>query len=105
MKFTKYFQNMYYVTIAVLLVVAVVENIGRGFPVNLVVAVLTASVLDVVIKRLWLKRKPVMPLSATTLLWGFPKMKITKQTANLGDVYFTAQNRSVKMWSHYRVER
>lgn len=64
MKFTKYFRNMYYVTIAVLLVVAVVENIDRGFPVNLVVAVLTASVLDVVIKRLWLKRKLTMPLSA-----------------------------------------
>lgn len=64
MKFTEYLQNIYYVTLAVLLVVAVVENIGRGFPVNLVVAVLTASVLDVVIKRLWLKRKPVMPLSA-----------------------------------------
>jgi len=55
---------MYYVTIAVLLVVAAVESIGRGFPVNLIVAVLTASVLDVVIKRLWLKRKHVMPLSA-----------------------------------------
>lgn len=62
--FAKYFRNMYYVTIAVLFVVAVVENIGRGFPVNLVVAVLAASVLDVAIKKLWLKRTPVMPLSA-----------------------------------------
>lgn len=64
MKFTKYFRNMYYVTIAVLLVVAVVENIDHGFPINLVVAVLVASVLDVAIKRLWLKRKPEIPLSA-----------------------------------------
>lgn len=64
MKFTKVFQNMYYVTIAVLLMVAVVESIGRGFPVNLVVAVFTASVLDVAVKRFWLKRMPGVPLSA-----------------------------------------
>lgn len=69
MKFTKVFQNMYYVTIAVLLVVAVVESIGRGFPVNLVVAVATTSVLDVAIKRFWLKRKPGIPLSA--IITGF----------------------------------
>lgn len=55
---------MYYVTIAVLLVVAVVESFDRGFPLNLVVAVLTASVLDIAIKRLWLKSAPTMPLSA-----------------------------------------
>src|SRR3989344_7019987 len=60
----KYFQSMHYVTIAVLLVVAAAESIGRGFPVNLVVAFLTASVLDIAIKSLWLKRKPAIPLSA-----------------------------------------
>ena len=64
MKFGAYIKSMYWVTIAVLVVVATVENIGRGFPLNLVVAVLTASVLDVAIKRLWLKRKPSIPLSA-----------------------------------------
>ena len=64
MKITKYFQSMYYVTITALLVVAVVKNIGRGFPANLVVAVLTTSLLDVAIKRLWLKRNPSLPLSA-----------------------------------------
>lgn len=64
MEFSKYFRSMYYVTIATLLVVAVVESIGRGFPVNLVVAVLTTSILDVTIKRLWLKRTPAIPLSA-----------------------------------------
>lgn len=64
MKFAKYFQNMYSVAIAVLLVVAIATSIGRGFPVNLVVAVLTASALDVVVKTWWLKRKPIMPLSA-----------------------------------------
>ena len=61
---TKYFHSMYYVAISVLTVVAVVESIGRGFPVNVVVAVLTASVLDVAIKRLWLKSAPAIPLSA-----------------------------------------
>src|SRR3989344_659912 len=60
----KYFQSMHYVTIAVLLVIAAIESVGLGFPVNLVVAVLTASVLDVAIKSLWLKRKPAIPLSA-----------------------------------------
>lgn len=61
---TKYFHSMYYVTIAVLLVVAIVESTARGFPVNLAVAVFTASVLDIAIKRLWLKRTPIIPLSA-----------------------------------------
>ena len=55
---------MHYVTIAVLVVVAVVESIDYGFPVNVIVAVLTASVLDVAIKMLWLKRKLTIPLSA-----------------------------------------
>lgn len=64
MKFGTYFRSMHYVTIAVLLIVAVVQSIGRPFPVNLVVAVLVASVLDVAIKRLWLKRTPAIPLSA-----------------------------------------
>lgn len=64
MKFGTYFRSMHYVTIVVLLVVAVVQSIGRPFPVNLVVAVLVASVLDVTIKRLWLKRKPAIPQSA-----------------------------------------
>lgn len=64
MKLGKYFRSMHYVTIAVLLVVAAVESISRGFPVNLVVAVLTTSVLDVAIKRLWLKKTPTLPLSA-----------------------------------------
>lgn len=35
MNLTKYFKNMHYVAIAVLLVVAVVSNFGHGFPVNL----------------------------------------------------------------------
>lgn len=64
MKFTKYFQNMYYVTIAVLLIIAITASITFGSPINLIVAVVTASVLDIAIKKLWLKRKPVMPLSA-----------------------------------------
>lgn len=64
MNLGKYFRSMYYVTIAVLAVVAVSQSIGRGFPINLVVAVLTTSVLDVAIKGLWLKRRPAMPLSA-----------------------------------------
>lgn len=61
---TKYFHSMYYVVISVLSVVAVVQSIGHGFPVNVVVAVLAASVLDIAIKRLWLKSAPAMPLSA-----------------------------------------
>ena len=69
---TKYFHSMHYVAISVLTVVAVVESIGRGFPMNVVVAVLTASVLDVAMnkflaspmKRLWLKSAPAIPLSA-----------------------------------------
>lgn len=56
--------SMYYVTIVVLLIVAIVESSGHGFPVNLLVAVLTTSVLDVAIKRLWLKEAFRMPLSA-----------------------------------------
>ncbi len=62
--FSKYFQSMHYVTIAVLLVVAIVENIGRGFPVNTLVAVLVASVLDIAIIKFWLKRSLTMPVSA-----------------------------------------
>lgn len=61
---TKYFHSMYYVTITVLLVVAAVESIGHEFPVNLIVAVLAASLLDVAVKKLWLKRTPTVPLSA-----------------------------------------
>lgn len=64
MNFGRYFRSMYYVTIAVLAVVAVSQSIGRGFPVNLVATVLTTSVLDVAIKGLWLKRRPAIPLSA-----------------------------------------
>lgn len=64
MSFGRYFRSMHYVTIAVLLVVAVAQSINCGFPLNLAVAVLTASVLDVAIKRLWLKRTPAIPLSA-----------------------------------------
>src|SRR3989344_579943 len=64
MKFTKYFQSMHYVTIVVLFVVAAIQSIGHGFPVNVIVAVLTASVIDVAIKSLWLKRRPALPLSA-----------------------------------------
>lgn len=60
----KYFQSMHYVAIAVLSVVAVVESIGRGFPLNLVVSVLTTSALDIAIKKFWLKRTFTMPLSA-----------------------------------------
>lgn len=60
----KYFHSMYYVAISVLSVVAVVQNIGHGFPVNVVVAVLTASILDIAIKRFLLKRTFTMPLSA-----------------------------------------
>lgn len=55
---------MHYVAIFVLIIVAAVENIGRGFPVNVVVAVLTPSFLDVAIKKFWLKRPFTMPLSA-----------------------------------------
>lgn len=61
---TKYFHSMYYVAISVLSVVAASESIGRGFPVNVAVAVLTASILDVAIKRFWLKKTFAMPLSA-----------------------------------------
>lgn len=49
----KYFHSMYYVAISVLIVAVAVESIGRGFPVNVVVAVLTTSIVDVAIKRLW----------------------------------------------------
>lgn len=73
---SKYFQNMYYVTATVLLVVAIAGSIGRGFPLNLVVAVLTATVLDVGIKKLLLKKTSVMPLSAiiTGLIIGTVSM-------------------------------
>lgn len=73
---TKYFHSMYYVTISILTVVAVAESIGRGFPVNVAVAVLTASVLDVAIKQLWLKSAPAIPLSAiiTGLIVGTVSM-------------------------------
>lgn len=64
MKLSDYFQSMYYVTIALLLLLAAVASIGRGFPVNLVIAAATVAVLDVAIKKVMLKRKPVMPLSA-----------------------------------------
>lgn len=63
-KISKYFLSMHYVTIVVLLVVAIVENIDRGFPVNLLTAVLVTTTLDLAIKILWLKRKPALPLSA-----------------------------------------
>lgn len=68
--------SMYYVAISVLSVVAVVESIGRGFPVNVVVAVLTTSILDVVLKRLWLKKAFAMSLSAiiTGLIVGTVSM-------------------------------
>lgn len=74
----KYFQNMYYVTIAVLVVVAIVESIGRGFPLNLVVAVFASSFLDVAIKMFWLKRNPAMPLSAiiTGLIIGMVSVNV-----------------------------
>jgi len=64
MKFAKYFQSMYYVTIALLLLLAAVASVGRGFPVNLVIAVAVASGLDVAIKKVILKRRPSAPLSA-----------------------------------------
>lgn len=78
MKFTRYFQNMYYVTIAVLLVVAIDSSITFGSPINLIVAVLTASILDIAIKKLWLKRKPTMPLSAiiTGLIIGSVSLSV-----------------------------
>ncbi|MBI2034581.1 MAG: hypothetical protein HYT11_02505, partial [Candidatus Levybacteria bacterium] len=63
MKLTKYF-SMHYVTIAALVIVAVVKYIDHGFPVNLVVAVLTTSFLDSAVKTFWLKRKPTLPQSA-----------------------------------------
>jgi len=55
---------MYYVAIFVLSVVAVVESIGRGFPINAVVAVLTTSLIDIILKKFWLKRTFKMPQSA-----------------------------------------
>lgn len=59
------FPSMYYVAIFVLTVVAIVESFGRGLlPVNAVVAVLTTSILDIAIKKFWLKRAFTMPLSA-----------------------------------------
>lgn len=56
--------SMYYVAIFVLSIVAVVESIGHGFPVNAVVAVLITSILDIAIKKFWLKSAFTMPLSA-----------------------------------------
>lgn len=56
--------SMYYVAIFVLTVVAIVESIGHGFPVNTFVAVLTTSILDIAIKKFWLKKAFTMPLSA-----------------------------------------
>lgn len=55
---------MYYMAIFVLSIVAVVESFDRGFPVNAVVAVFTTSVLDIGLKKFWLKRPFTMPLSA-----------------------------------------
>lgn len=88
MKFASYFQSMHYVTIAVLLVVAAVESIGRGFPVNLVAVVLTTSLLDVAIKRFWLKRKHVLPLSAiiTGLIIGLVSVNAPVLGALIGAV-------------------
>lgn len=60
----KYSRSMHYVAIVVLLLVAAVANIGRGFPVNLAIAVFTAALLDVAIKKFWLKRNPSVPVSA-----------------------------------------
>lgn len=57
--------SMYYVAIFVLSVVAVVESFGRGLlPVNAVVAVLATSILDIALKKFWLKRPFTIPLSA-----------------------------------------
>lgn len=67
---------MYYVAIFVLTIVAIVESIGHGFPVNAVVAVLTTSILDIAIKKFWLKRAFTLPLSAiiTGLIVGTVSM-------------------------------
>lgn len=56
--------SMYYVAIFVLSIVAVVESFDHGLPVNAVVAVLTTSILDIALKKFWLKRPFTMPLSA-----------------------------------------
>lgn len=64
MKLITQLPSMYYVAIFVLSVVLVVESIGRGFPINAVVAVLTTSLFDIAIKKFWLKRAFTMPLSA-----------------------------------------
>ncbi|MBI2600436.1 hypothetical protein HYW42_00625 [Candidatus Daviesbacteria bacterium] len=60
----KYFHSMYYVVISVLLIVATVESVGRGFPINLPVAVLAAVILDFSLQRFWLKTPLRVPLSA-----------------------------------------
>lgn len=64
MMFSKYFQSMYHVTVALLLLLAAVASYARGFPVNLLTAVLVAAVLDVAIKKVILKKKVSTPLSA-----------------------------------------
>lgn len=63
-KLLKYLLSMHYVTIEVLIVVAVVGSLGRGFLVNIIAAVLAASALDIALKMLWLKQRLTLPLSA-----------------------------------------
>lgn len=63
-KLSKYVLSMHYVTIEALVIVVILNNVGQGLPANVIAAVITASVLDITLKQLWLKRKFTLPLSA-----------------------------------------
>ena len=65
-----YLGSMYPVTGFLLLLLAAVASIGRGFPVNLVVAAATAAVLDAAIKKIMLKRKFVFIVKGRLSLFG-----------------------------------
>lgn len=63
-RFSNYLHSMYVWTIILLVFLAVVASFARSaFPINLLIAVITATALDILIKKVWLK-KTGMPFSA-----------------------------------------
>ena len=63
-RFSNYLHSMYVWTIALLLLMAIIESASRGFPTNLSIAIISAAVLDLLIKKIALKRRLTIPFSA-----------------------------------------
>ena len=60
----KYFRSMHYVTIEALVIVALFHRLGQGGLLNVIAAIVTASVVDITLKKFWLRQKLSPPLSA-----------------------------------------